>query len=218
MSRVKPTMTTTAYAVLGLLCLREWSAYELAQQMQRSMRVWWPRAESRAYEEPKRLEALGLARSRDEGVGERPRTIYTVTPKGRRAFEQWLGEGSDLFRLEFDGMLKVFFMDQGTKEQLHDRVTDIGRAAETELRRAIAFDEEYLATGGPFPERLHLVVLVTDLYLRFLAATRDWAAWAEDQVSGWPSSVDGGDQAAAIAARRAQLSRLLGDSDGVGVE
>ena len=87
MSRSTPALSTTAYAVLGLLCLREWSAYELAQQMQRSMRIWWPRAESRAYEEPKRLVKLGLARSRDEGVGDRPRTIYTVTPKGRRAFD-----------------------------------------------------------------------------------------------------------------------------------
>lgn len=203
------TMSTTAYAVLGLLCLREWSAYELAQQMQRSMRLWWPRAESRAYEEPKRLVKLGLARCRDEGVGDRPRTIYTVTPKGRRAFEAWLDEQGELFRLEFDGMLKVFLSDQGTKDQLEARIADIGAAALAELRRAVAFDDEYLATGGPFPDRLHLIVLVTDLHLRFLEATVEWTRWAQDHVADWPSSTEGGNPREVIEARRARALALL---------
>ncbi len=215
MSRSTPTqLSTTAYAVLGLLCLREWPAYELAQQMQRSMRIWWPRAESRAYEEPKRLVKLGLARSRDEGVGDRPRTIYTVTAKGRRAFEGWLDERGELFRLEFEGMLKVFLSDQGTKEQLDARITDIGSAALAELRRAAAFDDEYRATGGPFPERLHLIVLVTDLHLRFLEATIEWAGWARDQVADWPSSSEGSDQRRALEERRSRLAAILDALDG----
>lgn len=209
MSSARPTLSTTAYAVLGLLCLQEWSAYELAQQTQRSMRTWWPRAESRAYEEPKRLVALGLVRSRDEGVGDRPRTVYTVTPKGRRTFEAWLDEEGELFRLEFQGMLKVFFADQGSTDQLEARIDDIGRRALAALERGAAFDEEYLASGGPFPERLPLIVLVTDLQLRFLEATVDWARWAREQVAEWPSPADGDDPRPAIEARLARMRALL---------
>ena len=47
MTKRTESLTTTSYAVLGLLCLRDWSTYELNKQMQRSMRLWWPRAESR---------------------------------------------------------------------------------------------------------------------------------------------------------------------------
>jgi DNA-binding PadR family transcriptional regulator len=201
-------LSTTAYAVLGLLCLREWSAYELAQQMQRSMRVWWPRAESRAYAEPQRLKQLGLVRARDEGVGDRPRTVYTVTAKGRRVFETWLDERTGLFRLEFEAMLKVFFADQGSKAQLSSRIADIARATEHELDRAAAFDDEYLATGGPFPERLHLTVLATDLYLRFLEATLEWSEWAEERVADWETTTDGGSQVAALERRRARVREL----------
>ncbi len=50
-------MTTTSYAILGLLAIRPWTTYELTQQMQRSLSRFWPRAESKLYEEPKKLVA-----------------------------------------------------------------------------------------------------------------------------------------------------------------
>ena len=31
------TLTTTSYAILGLLALRSWTAYELAKQMKRTL-------------------------------------------------------------------------------------------------------------------------------------------------------------------------------------
>ncbi len=53
--------TTTSYALLGLLGLRDWTTYELARQVQRSLHWFWPRAERKLYDEPKRLVADGLA-------------------------------------------------------------------------------------------------------------------------------------------------------------
>src|SRR5919202_1105626 len=129
MRKVSPVsreqLTTTSYAILGLLALRPWSTYELAQQMGRSMRLWWPRAESRVYEEPKRLVRLGLAAGRDEGVGRRPRTVYSITPAGRAALRDWLGTPSAPFRMEFEAMLKVFFADQGSKEDLRANIESV---------------------------------------------------------------------------------------------
>src|SRR5688572_20716249 len=84
MSMAAP-LTTTSYAILGLLALKPWTTYELAQQMQRALGQFWPRAESKLYEEPKKLVAHGFARSSSEMVGKRPRTVYSITPKGRRA-------------------------------------------------------------------------------------------------------------------------------------
>lgn len=208
--RSRDELTTTSYAVLGLLCLRDWSTYELAKQMSRSMRLWWPRAESRVYEEPKRLLRHGLVTAADEGVGERPRTVWSITPAGRAAVEAWLDEPGQLYRLEFEGMLKVFFADQGSKRQLHERIGDIADAARAELARGVAFDEEYLDTGGPFPERLHIIELVTDLQDRFLRATLEWAEDAQARTAGWRSTTDGADPRPAIEARRAAALERLG--------
>ena len=63
------TLTTTSYAILGLLSVRSWSTYELTQQMDRSLGRIWPRAQSKLYEEPKKLAAGGYARARQERWG-----------------------------------------------------------------------------------------------------------------------------------------------------
>ena len=81
----RSTLTTTSYVILGHLALRDWSSYELAQQMKRSTRHFWPRAQSKIYEEPKKLAAHGLATATREFTGRRPRTVYAITPKGREA-------------------------------------------------------------------------------------------------------------------------------------
>ena len=76
---------TTSHAILGLLSLRSWTTYELAKQVQRSLGWFWPRAERKLYDEPKRLVAAGLATSEQEMTGARPRTVYAVTRRdGRR--------------------------------------------------------------------------------------------------------------------------------------
>ena len=68
-----------------------------------------------------------------------------------------------------------------------------------------------MSTGGPFPERLHIIALVTDLYVRILDATLEWAEEAEATVARWRSTSDGGDPRPAIAARRrANRARLDG--------
>ena len=114
----RPPLTTTSYAILGLLAVKPWTTYELAQQMQRALGQFWPRAESKLYEEPKKLVAHGLARSSSDMVGKRPRTVYSITPKGRRALEAWVPTPGEGPVLEFEQLVKVFFAEHGTKDDL----------------------------------------------------------------------------------------------------
>src|SRR5690606_29940480 len=65
MSRL-PTLTTTSYAILGLLAIRPWTTHELVRQVDRSLRRIWPRAQSKLYEEPKKLVAHGYAQPSDD--------------------------------------------------------------------------------------------------------------------------------------------------------
>src|SRR5215510_15005781 len=108
-------LTTTSYAVLGLLAIKPWSSYELTQQMDRSLGRIWPRAESKLYEEPKKLVAHGLARSTKERVGLRSRTVYAITDDGRRALAAWLREPGAGPVLEFEQLLKIFFSENGAR-------------------------------------------------------------------------------------------------------
>ena len=65
---------------------------------------------SKLYEEPKKLVDHGFARSSTEQNGQRSRTVYTITAKGRRALADWLhdpGEGPTIeFRAVAQGVLR----------------------------------------------------------------------------------------------------------------
>ena len=67
-------LTPTSYAILGLLALRPWSAYELTKQVRRSLHFCWPRAE--------------VERWPDTGSGE-------VSPEVVRAYEEALALQSE---------------------------------------------------------------------------------------------------------------------------
>ena len=178
--------TTTSYAILGLLAIKPWTTYELAQQMDRSLKHYWPRAASRIYEEPKRLAALGLAKGSAERVGQRPRTVYSITAKGRRALAAWLAEPGGGPAVEFEAMLKVFFAEHSTKGGVLANLDAIRRWAAQQNAENVAFARLYTEQGGPFPDRLAAITL-TGKFMTDLADMLDrWADWAAQVVEGWP--------------------------------
>ena len=190
-------LTTTSYVILGHLALRDWSTYELAQQLKRSTRHYWPRAESKIYEEPKKLVAHGLATATREYTGRRRRTVYAITDEGRKALQRWLDEPGQPPLVEFEGVLKVLFAEQGTKQQLLATLRSIREQAQRTRDEHAALADDLSRTGGPFPDRLH----VNELVFRFMWEQIDtvirWATWAEQQVADWPEDIPRPDQTGA---------------------
>lgn len=180
--------TTTSYAVLGLLTLRDWTTYELAKQVQRSLNWFWPRAERKLYDEPKRLVEEGLATAHREHTGQRGRTVYRVTAAGRAALRGWLDEPPAPPSGEFEGMVKVFFADAGSKDQL---LATLDRIEEESARTLVTLAG--MATSEmPFPRRLHLRALTLTLQYEQTDAIRRWAGWAKEQVAQWTAADDPG--------------------------
>ena len=180
------SLTTTSHAVLGLLALRPWSTYELTQQMERSLGHMWPRAASKLYEEPKKLVEHGLARATEDRVGQRPRTVYSITAKGRRALAQWLREPGDGPVLEWEQLVKVFFSDSGTKT---DALVTLEAAlgwAQARSTQTAAVGHQYVDHDGPFPERAAQLNISVRFLIDFYALVADWARWAHDIVETWP--------------------------------
>jgi DNA-binding PadR family transcriptional regulator len=189
---VTAPLSTTSQALLGLLSLRPWTTYELAKQVQRSLGWFWPRAERKLYDEPKRLVAAGLATAEREMTGARPRTVYSVTAPGRRALRRWLGEPPAPPILEFEGMVKVFFADGGTLTQLRSTLQSIAETADAHLVELEAKVDEHDRGDSPFPERIHLNSIGLRFYLDHERAIGTWARWALDQTAGWRSTTDPG--------------------------
>lgn len=184
--------STTSQAVLGLLRLRPWTTYELAKQVQRSLGWFWPRAERKLYEEPKRLVAAGLATATQEMTGARPRTVYAITRNGRSALKRWLDEPPAPPTFEFEGMVKVFFADGGTLEQLQASLRTIAETADQRVADLEDKVAQHVEGDVPFPERLHLNSLGLRFQLDHEQLIATWARWALEQTAEWRSSTDPG--------------------------
>lgn len=194
-------LTTTSYAVLAVLALRDHSTYELTKQMRLGWRYLWPRAESNVYAEPKRLAAAGLASAREEWTGGRRRTVYSITQAGRAVLREWLASPSAGQRYESEALLKVFFAEHGSRDDLLASIRSLREEAAAAVRRFQDIADLYEAGEGEHPERFGLSALVVRLLGEQQVVTARWAEWAEAVVSGWDDS-SAGDVAWGISAIR----------------
>lgn len=186
-----PALSTTSYAILGLLSLRSWTTYELAQQMQRALGQFWPRAESKLYEEPKKLVAHGCATATVETVGRRRRTVYAITPKGRDALAAWMPEPSAGPVVEFEGLVHIFFAEHGSKADVLAAIDAAHDWVRQRYDESQGISESYLDGAGAFPDRLPWLVVCAAFLQEMIDSVERWADWARETVDAWPDDVRG---------------------------
>jgi PadR family transcriptional regulator, regulatory protein AphA len=183
--------TPTTYGLLGMLAVRSWTGYELTQQSKRSLRFVWSSSEGHLYREQKRLVELGWATVEKEPAGARSRNRYTITPEGETALRGWLATTPEEPHFEIEGVLRVFYGDQGSVGNLVSSMESTAASARTMLEELLGFVDEYLEEGGPLwmlehagggpgerlefrgrtmiPERLHMIALVLDVVTLLLS-------------------------------------------------
>ena len=180
-------LTTTSYAILGLLNIRPWSAYELTQQAKRSLRYAWPKSESHLYAEPKRLVRLGLAQVSEAPAGPvRTRQVYRITAAGRRALRRWLESEPASPQLEFEAVLRLFYADATDKDTVLAMLAHTHDDIEQRYTEGRALVEAWLGDEAPFPERLHISALVAVFTRDLLALMLRWSEFAQREIEQWP--------------------------------
>lgn len=181
-------LTVSSYAVLGLLAIKPWTAYELTQQATRSLRFAWPKSERLLYAEPRKLVEHGLATSADEPIGQRNRTVYTITEAGRTALTAWTTTAPQPPTLEAEALLRLLFAEHGTKDDLVSAL-DAMAAEAVDLREQVTtINTGYLDGEHPFPERTHLSVLFATFQLELFDLIVRWVAFAKEEIAAWPST------------------------------
>jgi len=180
-------MTPTAYAILGLLAVQPWTTYELAKQVDQTLSRFWPRTRSKLYEEPKKLAEAGLALATPSSTGRRRSTVYAITPAGRQALVEWLGQESAPPTFESEHLLKVFYADNGSTDDLRRTLDQLRTWVHDQSVAIVAVGSRYVAGGGAFPERLPTLVLTSRFLDDYLELLDRWAAWAEATIADWPA-------------------------------
>ena len=182
--------TSTSFALLGLLGLRPWTAYELVTQVRRNLYAIWPRSEAHLYAELKRIVERGHATAEVVDGVRRQRTRYAITAEGRAALREWLGTEPAAPLIEVEGILRLFLADQGSTEDLRAALESTARQASEIYARGAVLAEEVLNSGGPFPQRLHLTERVSAFYAAYLRLLIEWCDETLEEVETWPDTRD----------------------------
>jgi PadR family transcriptional regulator AphA len=130
-------LTPVSYVVLGLVAEGATTSYDMKQMAARSVGYFWNFPHSQLYAEPARLVQLGLLAEEQEAAGRR-RRVYTLTPAGRTALDDWLREPtSEQTQIRDTGLLKLFFGEGLSSEE----IAELARAQEGAHRARLALYE-----------------------------------------------------------------------------
>jgi PadR family transcriptional regulator, regulatory protein AphA len=204
-----PSKPTTSFALLGLLGIKPWTAYEIVAQIKRGMHFFWPRSDAHLYAELKRLVERGHATAELVDGRRKQATQYTITPEGRAALKEWFGTEPAAPLLEVEGFLRMFLGDQATKDELRDALNATAHQARELSAKGKALIDELIHTGGPFPQRLHLIERQATFIAGFY---RDLIVWCDQTISEideWPDTRDIG----LTPTGREQWQRILEQPD-----
>jgi PadR family transcriptional regulator AphA len=132
-----PQLTPVSYVVLGMVAEGATTSYDMKQKASRSVGYFWNFPHSQLYAEPAHLVELGLLDEEREAEGRR-RRVYSLTPAGRTALDDWLREPTgEQPQIRDIGLLKLFFGD-GMSE---DEIAALARAQEEAHRARLAVYE-----------------------------------------------------------------------------
>jgi DNA-binding PadR family transcriptional regulator len=185
---VPSRLTTSSYAILSLLALRPWTGYELTKQATRSLRFAWPKSERLLYAEPKKLVEHGMATASEESVGQRRRTVYTITDEGRTALKAWMTTEPEAPILEAEALLRLLFADHGTIDDAMAAVDKLAADAAETHNQVLTINASYLEGQHPFPDRVHVSVLFATFQLELFDLIVRWADFARGELAGWPET------------------------------
>lgn len=201
-----PRLTPSSFAVLALLAMRPWTAYELNKQMRDVSRMSWSRTDAWIYQEPKRLVAEGFATATEQSVGSRKRTEYAITDSGRTALAEWFERPSAPPVHDFEALLKTGFAEFGSRESL---IEDLRRAEEhaaSVLQSGWESVAAYYDRVGLTSERVHNMYVYAKFVAGYVELIANWSQWARAEIESRPSVWPEGEAEAFLAAVRAEAA------------
>ena len=179
-------LSGTAAVILGMLAARPRSGYDIKQLVDNSTRFFWAASYGQIYPELKRLSDAGLVEGTDASQGNRRRTVYKLTAKGRRAARSWLAEPPEIFELRDEALLKLFFAGaiEPARAAAIARARGAHSAAVATRLRGLEAERDARAPEGPAYETDSGSATV----LRFGIELNEWiAGWwrrAADELEG----------------------------------
>jgi PadR family transcriptional regulator, regulatory protein AphA len=166
------TRPATKYALLGALGSGAKHGYEILQYFETYLGSTWYVSTSQLYVLLKRLEEQGWVESSVALQEMRPsKRVFSLTPKGSKAFEKWLFSTTEHVRdLRVEFLAKLFFIK-------HLRLKGGKKLVAAQIRVLESLREKLLATKKPDDDDYQKLVLDAKV-----TAVESWIAWLEKRA------------------------------------
>ena len=164
-----PARKKTEFAILGLLMWNPMSGYDIKKLVDVGLSHFWNENYGQIYPTLEKLVKNGLATKKTaRKSGKRQRFVYTITPKGKEIFRDWVGRPTEPPVVRNELQLKLFLSANSPakssrlinqyRAQQRSQLEEY-RASESLLRAAIKGKNdseelnEILAISAPTPSR-----------------------------------------------------------------
>ncbi|MEJ7876368.1 MAG: PadR family transcriptional regulator [Solirubrobacterales bacterium] len=142
-------LSATGRVILGLVATQPRSGYDIKAMVDKSTRFFWAASYGQIYPELKRLAERELIKGADESQGERPRTVYAITERGREALSAWISSDEQVHELRDEALLKLFFSGHASHAELVS-VLDTKREEHLDTLERFREIEPYAASSEDF--------------------------------------------------------------------
>jgi DNA-binding PadR family transcriptional regulator len=183
MPKERSSALTPEFALLGLLRLEPGHGYEVHQRLERDLGALWTVHQNQAYNILNRLEAAGFVRGAPvTGEGAHARRRLSLTPAGRRRFDDWLRTptGPSVRALRVGFLTRLHFARRLNAELARQIIE--GQLAVT--REGV---ERLRQQGGARRAKGYLAELSGDLRLRQLTLAVEWLEALADRIGTLPA-------------------------------
>ena len=172
-------LTELSYVVMNLIGQGGAAPHDLVQMARRGQRLYWAGAESKIYEQPKRLEKLGYLVSEKQPGKTTPRTFYRLTDKGTAALRDWLARPSHFPRIQSEAAIRIQSSDLVEDPAV---ILDSFQTLRADIAELSAILDESEAREPQFPHRRTQLKLLHSLGRRILHAHLDWIEEVEREL------------------------------------
>ena len=166
----------TRYVILGLLKIKELTAYDIKKAMERSIDYFHSSSLGSINPTLKKLETQNHVVCKEIIENHRVKKYYEITKSGLEEYTNWLNEPIKIGRIKDEALVRLFFMgDNDTnsrKKLIEDYLNNIKEIQNTLIQEQHSFSEKEISKE--YTEKAKFQMATLDFGIEYYKFTYNW--------------------------------------------
>ncbi len=175
------------YSLLGLLSYQPMTGYDLKTIFDGSISHFWAANVSQIYRDLGELEKEGYTRFHiDPQKGRPDRKVYTITPAGEKAFQDWLGHFPNKLTMtcRYDFLVRVFFGSGLPLQEMYFQFQRLHRELQEDIIHMREVEAKIDKEDHPQEDRRYWK-LTAKMGSKMALMTSEWVTESMAEIEQW---------------------------------